>query len=462
MTDIEADRTEVRLRAYLADVSEQPMPRGLLGFSPPDGRARVRPNRPLSLAASALVVLAVVAIGTVTWVYHRNSLGQQAVTNPPGTGAPPSPGTPPPRFGEVMAYDPVRKQAVLFGGEGAHASLADTWTWDGHSWEQQHPATSPPSREGASTVYDPALGAMLLVGGYGFVPTSACPDPYRAYEDEINSPGKLRAGSPRPNPCPGPVARNDMWAWDGTTWREMGAPPLVGVVEGMAWDATTQQVVAIAHDQAPRTWVLSGTTWSEQDPTWITGVSPEAFELATNPANGRPLLLIFGAGPPCGGGGQAHAPSPGNHGLDSPGLSSDGGTINCGTEAPGGSYSGYIASTWTWIGGGWKQLFSADMPFPPGPIGSDASSKALVLLVQSGTWTWTGSDWVHQAPSPSPPISTPFGSGVGAMAQDPAGGHVVYLAAGSNCSAPLTCSAGAIPGNTTWIWDGRAWSRVSP
>ncbi|MGH7721308.1 MAG: hypothetical protein ACRENL_00550 [Candidatus Dormibacteria bacterium] len=183
------------------------------------------------------------------------------------------------------------------------------------------------------------------------------------------------------------------------------------------------------------------------------------IEVSTDPATGQALALIFGAGPACVGAGKAGVPSAGNHGLDSPGLSSEGMTINCGTER-GGSYSSYVGSTWTWEGDSWKQVFATDMPFPPGPMGSDASSRALVLLVESGTWTWTGTEWTHQTPSPAPPI--PSGASVGAMAQDPANGHIVYLAAGAACSGPRACRAIAIPGNATWIWDGRAWSQVSP
>ena len=45
-----------------------------------------------------------------------------------------------------MAYDPATSQLVLFGGHGAAASLGDTWTWDGTTWTQQTPATSPTAR----------------------------------------------------------------------------------------------------------------------------------------------------------------------------------------------------------------------------------------------------------------------------------------------------------------------------
>ena len=39
------------------------------------------------------------------------------------------------RYGHVMIYDSVRSETVLFGGCGAPA---DTWTWDGADWTEQH------------------------------------------------------------------------------------------------------------------------------------------------------------------------------------------------------------------------------------------------------------------------------------------------------------------------------------
>jgi hypothetical protein len=35
-----------------------------------------------------------------------------------------------------MAYDPVRRRVVLFGGFHAGVTYADLWEWDGTAWEQ--------------------------------------------------------------------------------------------------------------------------------------------------------------------------------------------------------------------------------------------------------------------------------------------------------------------------------------
>ncbi len=63
-----------------------------------------------------------------------------------------------------MAYDAATGTVVLFGG-GGRRPVGDTWTWDGTTWTQQHPATSPPVRCGTSMAYDAATGTVVLFGG---------------------------------------------------------------------------------------------------------------------------------------------------------------------------------------------------------------------------------------------------------------------------------------------------------
>src|SRR5437870_7656880 len=120
-----------------------------------------------------------------------------------------------------LAYDAARGVLVLFGGlicQGANVScfeVNDTWTFDGSSWKQQHPATSPPARDFASIAYDEARQVVVLFGGVN------C--------DTLNN-------------C---QAVNDTWTWDGTTWSEqhpaLSPPPRYS--QAMAYDANHQQVV---------------------------------------------------------------------------------------------------------------------------------------------------------------------------------------------------------------------------
>ena len=48
---------------------------------------------------------------------------------------------------------------VLFGVASSSGCLADTWTWNGTTWTEASPATSPPARYVASMAYDPATGS---------------------------------------------------------------------------------------------------------------------------------------------------------------------------------------------------------------------------------------------------------------------------------------------------------------
>jgi len=95
--------------------------------------------------------------------------------------------------GTAMAYDQATGQLVLFGGarilhSGRVQFLNQTWTWNGTTWTQQSPATSPPARDSASMTYDPAIGQVVLFGG-------ATGNTNRTF--------------------------GDTWTWNGTTWTQL-------------------------------------------------------------------------------------------------------------------------------------------------------------------------------------------------------------------------------------------------
>jgi hypothetical protein len=61
-----------------------------------------------------------------------------------------------------MAYDAATGTAVLFGGALFTGYLGDTWTWNGTTWTEEHPATSPPARGEAAMAYDAASSTAVL------------------------------------------------------------------------------------------------------------------------------------------------------------------------------------------------------------------------------------------------------------------------------------------------------------
>lgn len=73
---------------------------------------------------------------------------------------------PPPRIQSAMAYDPVRRVTVVFGGTAFRGGLLhDTWVWDGANWTQVGKNTFPAARDQHSMAFDLRRQVMVLFGG---------------------------------------------------------------------------------------------------------------------------------------------------------------------------------------------------------------------------------------------------------------------------------------------------------
>ena len=72
---------------------------------------------------------------------------------------------PPGRGYHAMAYDAVRQRVVLFGGSNTNTILNDTWEYDGTTWTQRTPATSPSARGAHAMAYDAARDVTGQVFG---------------------------------------------------------------------------------------------------------------------------------------------------------------------------------------------------------------------------------------------------------------------------------------------------------
>jgi uncharacterized repeat protein (TIGR03803 family) len=77
---------------------------------------------------------------------------------------------PPPRVSAAMAYDEARAVTVLFGGSPDGIFLrffaSDTWEWNGRSWNQRQTSGSPSPRV-TSMAYDQMKRELVLFGGNG-------------------------------------------------------------------------------------------------------------------------------------------------------------------------------------------------------------------------------------------------------------------------------------------------------
>jgi cysteine-rich repeat protein len=97
-----------------------------------------------------------------------------------------TPARPDARFSAAMAYDPIRRQLVVSGGQGrvagAQVAFGDTWVFDGTTWTRAS-TDGPSARSGAALAWDASREHLVLVGG--------------------------GAG----------IVLEDVWEWDGTTWQ---------------------------------------------------------------------------------------------------------------------------------------------------------------------------------------------------------------------------------------------------
>jgi hypothetical protein len=188
-----------------------------------------------------------------TWVWDGTTwLKQNPATSPTA------------RWFAAMAFDRDSDTVVLFGGSDElfgnnPPAFGDTWTWDGTTWHQQFPATSPPARFGSTMAYDATNHRVLLYGGCCF------PD-------------------------------HQTWAWTGTTWAHAvddGRPP-TRYLGSMAYDAATQSVLlfgGLVHHEVDdgSTWVWAGATRSTAG--WVQDHPP----VSPSPRDGTVLAYSIAA-----------------------------------------------------------------------------------------------------------------------------------------------------------------------
>ncbi|MGH7294701.1 MAG: Kelch repeat-containing protein, partial [Polyangiaceae bacterium] len=186
---------------------------------------------------------------------------------------------PPPRTQAAMAFYAGSGRAVLFGGSinscdsncppncGA-SPLGDTWIWNGATWQQAAPTTSPPARFGAGMVFDEARSAAVVFGGW-------------------------RGGT-----------LADSWSWNGTTaaWTQVCAqapctsPPARADL-AMAYDAVRARTVVFggnadgASARLGDTWQWDGTAWTPLD--GANGPAPRDQAAMTYDAK-RARVVMFG------------------------------------------------------------------------------------------------------------------------------------------------------------------------
>lgn len=369
------------------------------------GERRLRP-----LAAALVLPLLVLAIG------GGLQLRAHFASSTAGT-----PGDPPAREYAAMAFDAAHGQVVMFGGDttdNGFALLGDTWTWDGSSWSQQHPAHSPSARTRAAMAFDAAHGAVVLTGGSG--PTA-------------NSPSG---------------ALDDTWTWDGSDWRQLQtAHPAGGDVVGMAYDQATQQLVLVTQSVRGGFSPPQGMQPLVPQPHAVQQLTPVAgaatgLPTPRAPANGTPTI-------------QHLAPMPVQGGSTSVQF----------IAKP----SSLTVQSWTWTGSDWQPRSPHTQPGGEPhllPMAYDATAHRVVLLTVDpmssacaaalsaggparaitepaprGSAGWTGYTAATPAATPSPMA----GGGAGDCSP---------LRVGTQTSGPPCYGCGQAH---QWSWDGSDW-----
>jgi hypothetical protein len=123
-----------------------------------------------------------------------------------------------------MACDVAQQIPVLFAGNLITSPAQPTnatWTWNGTTWQQQHPTPMPLKRQQEQLVYDDATQQALLTGGAS---------------------------------APGPAALDDTRAWNGTAWTQIaGQQAPANPYERAGYDAAHQVMVVYTEPGNPKT-----------------------------------------------------------------------------------------------------------------------------------------------------------------------------------------------------------------
>ncbi|MFT3835621.1 MAG: hypothetical protein QM723_01320 [Myxococcaceae bacterium] len=183
--------------------------------------------------------------------------------------------SPLPRGGATaLAYDPVRRVTVLFGGWYDTGTLSDTWEWNGIDWTQLHPQVSPPPLIDAAMGYDEVNHCMVLFGGHdqsGSSETWIFDGAEWARAWTTYSPASRDRASLVFDPNRGRLRLLggsglypwDAWEWTGSNWLPLANPPTAAAIYGefhFAYDPAQGQFVGYAgkmYGGVPDTWLYT-------------------------------------------------------------------------------------------------------------------------------------------------------------------------------------------------------------
>jgi hypothetical protein len=285
----------------------------------------------------------------------------------------------------VFAYDAGHRQIMLLNFRD------QTWLWSNNQWAQARPPVAPPRRTGAAVAWDPGMHAVLLFGG-------------QAYGDQTRL--------------------NDTWAWDGSSWSEVGtgyAAPPASLMSGTTYDWDLHEMVLVQSDihfGAPiQMWTWTGVAWRPRNVSG--GPTSPVAAIAYDPRS-RTVLAIAGG---CAG-------------------------FECRSQ------------TWSWDGTTWHQLTPAHEPgfafYSMAMVPDPRSGRLLLVTVSPNTlgpaptetWSWDGRDWAGLQLVGQPGAEVRIVAATG----DNVAGQVFAFQDLSQDFNTLRINA--------WQWTGDAWSPI--
>ena len=410
---------------------------------------------------------------------------------------------PTPRWGQTMAFDPIRRKVILFGGQDDNGTyLSDTWEWDtiAKTWTNVTPGNSPVPRRGANITYDPANDRMLLVNGvdankfynetwswsltgrtWTKLTTTSSSSAGRTFIGRAYAGVTYNTSTNRLTMFGGvgfPAGeyytvsdQNDIWELRGTVWTDItpasNNPPARGWT-GFSYDAANGRIVMFGgwHLSSPAasygdTWVFQNGAWSLIVPQGAGPLIRDSFGQVYDPA--RQKVVVFG------------------------------GYLSDVIELTGNTWSSASITTWPpsqdqhamaydsdrdvvfLYGGGSPETWELTVPsqswqwyYVGGPNGRTGMAVAYqnnrrkVLLFggrernqgASGarlgdTWEWDTAShtWANVSPGGSPQARDEH-----ALAYDASRGATV-LFGGKNASGAALAD--------TWVWNGSSWTNVT-
>jgi hypothetical protein len=270
--------------------------------------------------------------------------------------------SPSPRVLSAMAYDPVSKKTVLFGGWSGNSHLNDTWTFNGTTWTKQKTSVAPSARAAASMAFDQKTRKLVLFGG--FDGANYLGDTW--LWDGATSSWKKAHPSSSPTPVTGPMLFTDpknghvdefggfdgmfyqlnTWRWTGKNWTQLQPTGVPGAraFAVAALDNARKKVVlfgGLGDVRTDNTWTWDGANWTQMSPT---AQPPTRYGAGSAFDPKLKQVVIFGGGVG--------------------GVDQD--------------------QTWVWTGTDWNQLSTPKFPVARESMGMAYDAASAQLLVFGG------------------------------------------------------------------------------